>query len=254
MSPMLRSMTGSLLWVIVLFVPAILADDTLPTDKFYTIDFMKPQGSAAALKVHFVAQATPEQVDSFLHYEITLASSWAGGKTDVLATAYYGECKLPLPDGSLFLIYAALGNKIMREKEYYAAAKPRPPSSMIFNVSFDVRTEINDHGLLRINGATNLPKGTAIAMELSSPAVLYHAVDTEGVSSKGEFVSQWFSAHYRALPMGSYRITVSTLPSVFQPRKVQNVIGSNGENIGGPLVVCRAGDYIVLYDNNFILK
>ena len=248
-----KILTGSLLSLLWFISAIVSARDTSPSDRFYAIEFMKPQGAAAELKVHLFAQASPAQVEGFLTGEIRRASAYSGNSIDIMASAEYKSDRLALPDGSTFLVFIAMNGKIVRGNTYFASARPRPTPTNILPVSLDIRFEVNTKGPLRVIGKTNLPDKMIGTVELRNAAISYDSRDTVVVSN-GAFTSTWFSARYRTLPPGTYQISFTTPLAVFQPPCVQLVIGKNGENLSGPCVTDRLADNIVKYDMGFDLK
>jgi len=231
----------------------VYAQNESAADRFYSIEFLKPAGGAADLKVHFSSPVAPESVSSVLNQELREAIAFSGRRTDILAVGLLNETRLPLPDGSTFLVYNAANDKIIGGKPYYAAIRPRPAAQNALQVNLDVGMEVNSKGLLRIVGTTNLPGGTCGMLELRCAALGF--IDRDSVTvSKGRFASKWFSMNYRSLPPGAYAFSFSTSLPGLQPEKVRVIIGNNGENLSGPYVSDRLADNIVQYENTFVLK
>jgi len=223
-----------------------------PANFFYTIEFQKPADGAADLRIHFSSLVSPDQVQSILNQELRQAAAFSGRRTDIMGVALLNEARLPLPDGTKFMVYNSANDRIESGKPY-AAARPLPASTGTIGVALDISMQVDPKGQLRMVGKTNLPSGMAGVLELKNPALSFYDCDSV-VISRGEFVSKWFSAHYRPLPRGAYTFSFLTPPPGAQPQKVQAVIGRNGENLSGPYVIDRLADNIVKYENTFELK
>ena len=113
--------------------------------------------------------------------------------------------------------------------------------------------EVNSRGLLRLIGKTNLPSGMAGILELRSTVGSFTGRDSV-VVAKGGFESKWFSANYSPLSPGVYCFCFLTPSPGSQPERVVQVIGKNGENLRGPLVMDQQSENIVKYENSFTLK
>jgi hypothetical protein len=223
-----------------------------PNNCYYTIEFQKPADGAADLRIHFSSLVSPDKVQSILSQELRQAAAFSGRRTDIMGVALLNEARLPLPDGTAFMVYNASSDRIESGKPY-VSSRPMPSSSGAIGVSLDIAMQVDTKGQLRMVGKTNLPSGMAGVLELKSPALSFYDCDSV-VVSHGEFVSKWFSAHYRPLPRGAYTFCFLTPPPGAQPQKVQAVIGKNGENLSGPYVIDRLADNIVKYENTFELK
>lgn len=88
---------------------------------------------------------------------------------------------------------------------------------------------------VRVSGQTNLPDQTDLMISVKGDNG-YFAQDTKKVSN-GEFQSDEFSEKGGSLKSGNYTVEISTPTVNVQPPSVQELLGVNGENLIGKLVI-----------------
>ena len=253
MTSLPRFIIAAFVCVAGLMPPAATAQSNSYPAFFYTVEFLKPVNGASELRVHLSEPASPDQIESILTGELREASSYSRRQIDIMATALLNGVRLPLNDGSGFLVFVASTGKVMHEQAYFTM-KPRQQAANALSVAVDIDIEVNTRGMVRILGKTNLPKNMIGTVEICSASpTIYQNRDTVAIA-KGSFASEWFSSHFRPLPPGSYVVSFSTLRSAMQPPKVRQVTGDTGENLTGPLVINYMADNIVQYHKTFELK
>jgi hypothetical protein len=100
------------------------------------------------------------------------------------------------------------------------------------SLSLSITKSVNK---VRVSGQTNLPDQTELMISIKGDNG-YFAQDTKTVSN-GEFKSEEFSEKGASLKPGNYTVEISTLTVNVQPPSVQELLGVNGENLIGKLVV-----------------
>lgn len=118
-----------------------------------------------------------------------------------------------------------------------APSKPTPPP---FDGTVVMSAHLEGGARPTVVGETNLPDGTELMVSLSRSASSYSGQDKTTVSG-GAFRAGPFSQKGADLNPGKYTIDVSTPLAALQPASVQQVIGSDGGKMAGPLA--KASDF-----------
>ncbi len=109
------------------------------------------------------------------------------------------------------------------------------------NVKMTLKSEFKN-GKLYIKGKTNLPDYTDIYSNVSKNGFTYFSNHT--TIQVGEFeVVAYHASFYqedRLLPNGKYIIEVGTILAELMDKSVQEILGSNGENMTGKLITKQA--------------
>ena len=96
--------------------------------------------------------------------------------------------------------------------------------------------EYDSSGRVQIKGVTNLPDSTKLLIHLKHQLASYSAQDVVAVSN-GQFASGWFNYHGSPVPIGKYYLRIITETTGSQSSAVNALLGKDGENLAGPLVV-----------------
>ncbi len=239
------------LWVLVAIVMLHTlgnAADFSPKSHFYRVDYLRQQhGGVPVINIIFSAPVSSDLAEKFLRQEINRAVNYAAPWAEILAYAWVrsspnaiAEDNVKLGDGSSFLVYSPKTKRILTEKEYNLARRPKAERGKAINVSIDLHLERNPIGKVRVAGRTNLPDGMRLMIGLRNTAIAYFAQDKVSVIS-GAFKSSWFSNRGRALPPGTYGVEVSSPIADLQPDSVKRIIGKNGQNLSGNMIVTSFG-------------
>jgi hypothetical protein len=118
-----------------------------------------------------------------------------------------------------------------------AIARVGPPVSSVGKFTVKIATSVQgDSRKPVIAGRTNLPVGTKLLIYVERKASSYSAEDESTVGNSGCFSGGPFDQGGEPIGGGEYVVRVLMPASSAQPQSVQNVIGSRGQNIVGPLV------------------
>ena len=109
------------------------------------------------------------------------------------------------------------------------------PDEHWFDVELDFVAIINDAGLL-VTGSTNLPEGTVLALMVTGDGVDGTWTETAlvGEALLGDF--EFLLDPEGGFPSGTYTVVVTTGWADLQPDHIQEVLGSQGENLRGASV------------------
>ena len=108
-------------------------------------------------------------------------------------------------------------------------------ASDVMDVTLSVEPNVNaDDGTVLFGVTTNLPESTELMVTVSNDSG-YTAQDTTVVLANGTGYTSEFSDNGKGLK-GKYTVTVSMSLPTLQKQSVRDVIGENGENIGGQYV------------------
>jgi hypothetical protein len=114
------------------------------------------------------------------------------------------------------------------------ASQSKPIQVMNQNASISATTTETENGKAVVSGKTSLPTGTELMISLSNDSLGVRYEDT-AVVQNGIFRSAALGPD-SGLASAVYSVDVlMPLPST-QPKSVQEIIGSNGEHLTGPLV------------------
>jgi hypothetical protein len=105
----------------------------------------------------------------------------------------------------------------------------------------------------KIAGITNLPEQTKLLITVKGKNIKYTGQEETSVY-KGRFESSEFSLENKELPLGEYTVDVVMPLSHTQTEGVQQIIGKNGENLKGALVVKGSLGIVVKVVQHFQLK
>ena len=119
-------------------------------------------------------------------------------------------------------------------------------SGMSFAVEVQLSAEVQTPSRPTIQGATNLPDGTKLAVIVSRKQSAYR-VETSTEVRSGGFVVGPLSQRGNELNPGLYKLEVAMVRAADQPLSVQQVIGRQGEKLRGPLASREAGGLTVRY-------
>lgn len=103
------------------------------------------------------------------------------------------------------------------------------------NAYIDVTTKFNDSGKVYFEIASNLPDETKLMLTLSDGES--YSAQSSVVVKDGKVTSEAFSNKGNVISSGSYTLKISMPLAVVQPDSVRKLIGNNGENLIGDLVV-----------------
>lgn len=105
------------------------------------------------------------------------------------------------------------------------------------NVDFKINFPLHSERLgCIISGSTTLPPKTDLMITLENTDLSYSAQCKTSVDNNNEFTSQPFTLKGDAILAGEYRIIISMPISSVQPKDVQTLIGTNGQNLTGEYV------------------
>lgn len=117
------------------------------------------------------------------------------------------------------------------------------------NVTMSVTSDGSDTPT--IIGATNLPDGIELMATIGREASSYFA-QGKGIVKKGKFFMGPFSKGETGLEPGQYVIEISMPVAGLQPPNTWPIIGNDGENLNGPLVIKSViGGRVVEYKSTF---
>lgn len=119
-------------------------------------------------------------------------------------------------------------------------------------VTLETRIE-GEPGRPVIIGKTNLPKGTSlfvsIGTELGRTVAQQNTVVGDGAFKVGPF----FREGLAPLEVGRYMLEIGTPGAQFQPSEVKKIIGDEGINLKGPLVINRPVGNVVQYETRIVV-
>ena len=107
-------------------------------------------------------------------------------------------------------------------------------SGMSFAVEVQLSAEVQTPSRPTIQGVTNLPDGTKLAVIVSRKESAYR-VETSTEVRSGGFLVGPLSQRGNELNPGLYKLEVAMVRAADQPLSVQQVIGRQGEKLRGPL-------------------
>jgi hypothetical protein len=119
-------------------------------------------------------------------------------------------------------------------------------SGMSFAIEVQLSAEVQTPSRPTIQGATNLPDGTKLAVIVSRKESAYRVEASTEVRS-GSFLVGPLSQRGNELNPGLYKLEVALVAAAQQPLAVQQVIGRQGEKLHGPLVSREARALTVHY-------
>jgi len=103
-------------------------------------------------------------------------------------------------------------------------------------VFIDLSIELTDEGHVVLIGRTNLPNDTVIMTSVKQDPIGFHGQDRVSVQA-GIFRAGPFGPMGQGLPVGHYLAEALIPYPVVQPASVRAIIGNNGEQLAGDLVV-----------------
>ena len=219
-----------------------------PKNTFYQIEYLKPvSGDISFIYIIFSAAVSSDLAERFLRQEIDRASNYSSPRGVIMAYALVqtssnsAEDMVKLPDGSNFLIYANDTKEILTEKEHHIAQRPKAKSGKAIQVVIDINLQKNSAGKIRVVAETNLPDNMQMMVGLRNRAIGFFAQDFKVSVDRGNFESNWFSNKGKALPSGTYEISISSPITDLQPDSVKRVIGNKGENLVGNMIISEFG-------------
>ena len=162
------------------------------------------------------------------------------------------ERRVPLTDGSDFVIFVQEDERILTEEQYdLFKQKPAQPGREI-DVEISLQIERSREGGARVLGETNLPHGMSLMLSLRHAGSSYFAQDKVEVV-KGRIASSWFTKKGQSLPPGTYQIEVSSPLPDLQPPEVKERIGKSGQNLVGS-VRTSMGAKMVEYKTDIVVR
>ncbi len=119
-----------------------------------------------------------------------------------------------------------------------------------YAIEVELSTEVQTPSRPTIQGTTNLPDGTKLAVIVSRKESAYRAEISTEVRF-GRFLVGPLSQRGNDLNPGLYMLEVVTATAADQPLSVREVIGKQGERLQGPLANRDAGGRAVRYTTTF---
>ncbi len=227
--------------------------DFNPQLEIYQIEYSNVMKTGPTiLTIIFNSKIEPQKAEEFTRDQINQAIKYQDPKTDIQAFAWYQlpnqstEKMIEFSGGSSFLIYELKTKKILLSKDYEAALVGKPQSGNEIEVSFEVNTEKNESGEIRVLGRTNLPDNMDLMISLTNPSIKYFGQDKIKIKNNS-FVSAWFNNKGTGLSPGKYKIEITSPLTDFQPNTVKEIIGERGENLLGDAVKMDYGQNLIDY-------
>jgi hypothetical protein len=228
---------------------AYAADNTTPP---YSVEVDEHVASLLDIECHFYQPVPPEVVDTVLRSEVAKLSADKINGRNLMISAWLDDghesgmaSQIYLPDGSKWLYRFAKNGKLVTQKEQAALEIPAVPPGSVINVELTISARRMPDGGICVSGTANLPDGcTAIVS-------MVNGGESSVTMKDGRFESASFSFQGSPYPPGRYTCDVTVAVARFQPKSVQDIIGSKGERLGGKYIYNTVFGRGVRYEGMF---
>ncbi|WP_342477803.1 hypothetical protein NYE24_00670 [Paenibacillus sp. FSL H7-0350] len=153
------------------------------------------------------------------------------------------KCGIILISSIMFCLLAGCSNSdqtsevaLSNQSENVLVTNDMSTKASTIDVKLDISTDISPENTVTVSGKTNLPSGMELMLALKNTSNNYSAQE-KTIVLNGSFTSSSFSDNGNGLKKGAYSLEVTSPTANVQPYHVKELIGENGVNLEGNIVI-----------------